>query len=203
MVRTTRFAAALSCCFVLGIGSSSFAGVLASAPGALPGWQGTVSFDNGLGLEGDLDFAVFTAANFNANFAGMGYVPGDSVVYTYQLINSSDPGTDNLSAQIVGIINAANTIGTFDIGDVNASSSSFVGLNAQWLFNPEISLGETSWGLAFSSPNVPMSGAGLTVDGGASVFLLDIPTPSDIPIPEPTSLALLVVAGMMMWLRWR
>jgi len=162
-----------------------------------------VSFDNGLGLEGDLDFAVFTAANFNANFAGMGYVPGDSVVYTYQLINSSDPGTDNLSAQIVGIINAANTIGTFDIGDVNASSSSFVGLNAQWLFNPEISLGETSWGLAFSSPNVPMSGAGLTVDGGASVFLLDIPTPSDIPIPEPTSLALLVVAGMMMWLRWR
>lgn len=202
MVGTTRIVAALSCCLVLWIGSSSYAGTLNLHADAIPGWTGSVAFDNGSGLKGDLDYAVFTAGDFNTNFSGMGYTPGDAVVYTYQLINSSDPGTDSISAQIVGIINAANTIGTFDIGDVDASSENFVGLNAVWLFNPEIPLGQSSWGLAFSSPNLPMNGAGLTVDGGASIFELNIPTPSDIPIPEPSSLAVLGCGGLMMLL-WR
>lgn len=204
MFRTTGIVAALTWCIVFTVGSSCYAGMLNGHIDALPGWTGTVAFDNG-SLQGNLDYAVFTAADFNANFSGLGYAPGDSVVYTYQIINSSDPGTFTISAEVVGIVNAANTIGTFDIpgSDVNASSSAFVGLNAQWVFNPGIPLGNESWGLAFSSPNRPMVGLGLTVNGGNSVFVPGIPTPSDIPIPEPAGIALLACGGLMTFLRWR
>jgi hypothetical protein len=198
MMRTTAIVAAVSCCLALLSGSpASAAGILSGHPDALPGWTGTVAFDNGSGLNGELDFAVFSAADFNANFTGLGYVPGDDIVYTYQLNNSNNPGSDAISAEIVGIGSEANTIGTFDIGDVNASSSTFIGTNAQWLFNPEIGVGQTSWGLAFSSPHGPVNGAAVTIDGGAMVLLDGIPT----PIPEPASLVLIAFGGLMLLLR--
>jgi hypothetical protein len=199
MARTTGFWSVATCCLVLLFGESSsagFAGILNGHPDALPGWTGSVAFDNGGGLEGDLDFAVFTAADFTTNFAGLGYAPGDTYVYTYQLINSVDAGTDAISTEVIGIVNPANTIGTFDIGDVNASSAGFVGGNAQWLFNPELTLGMSSWGLAFSSPVGPMNGLALTVDGGASVLVSGVPTPA----PEPGSLILLVFGGISLYL---
>jgi hypothetical protein len=203
MTRTTAIVAALSCCLTLLSDSPTFAaGILSGHPDAISGWTGTVAFDNGSGLNGELDFAVFSAADFNTNFAGLGYVPGDAVVYTYQLINSANPGSDAISAEIVGIASAANTIGTFDIGDVNASSASFIGSNAQWLFNPELGLGQTSWGLAFSSPHGPTSGSAVTIDGGAMVLLNGIPT----PVPEPAAVVLIAgCSGLMLLVRrrWR
>jgi hypothetical protein len=204
MVRTTGIWVASTCCLVLLMSETSsagFVGVLNGHADALPGWTGTAAFDNGNGLKGNLDYAVFTAADFLLNFAGQGYVPGDAYVYTYQLIASSDAGTDSISTEVVGIINPANTIGTFNIGDVNASSATFVGSNAQWLFNPEIPLGMSSWGLAFSSPNGPMNGVALTVDGGASVLITEIPTPA----PEPGSLLLMICGGIFVCLLrpWR
>lgn len=201
MLRTSGIAVALSGCLLLLTGTSSDAGILNGHVDALPGWSGTVAFDNGMGLKGDLDYAVFLAADFNANFAGLGYTPTNAVVYTYQIINAGAP-TDSISAEIVGIANAAETIGTFDIGDVNASSAAFVLGDAQWLFNPEIGPGESSWGLAFSSPNAPMNGLATTVDGGGEVLLV-VPTPSDIPIPEPSTLVLLSLGGSLLLLRRR
>lgn len=193
MVRTTGFVAAVSCCFVLLAGSSSYAGILTTASGALT--QGTVAFDNG-NLQGNLDFAVFPAADFLTNFAGLGYVPADAYVYTYQIINSSDPGTDSISADVVAPASPAHTIGTFDIGDVNASTAVFVGPTANWVFNPEIPAAMSSWGLAYSSPNLPTSGGALIVNGGNSV-LLEVPVPI---IPEPASMALLGIGGSLMLL---
>ena len=189
---TSKIVTALMCSVALLNSASSQAGTLNGHSAALPGWTGTVAFDNG-DLEGNLDYAVFTAADFNANFSGLGYTPGDAIVYTYQLENGNNATTDSISAQIVGILNSANTIGTFDIGDVDASSANFVGLNAEWQFNPEIPAGQTSWGLAFSSPSEPMEGVALTIDGGSSVLELGVPTPA----PEPSSLLLLVVGGML------
>jgi hypothetical protein len=204
MLRTTGIWVASTCCLVLTLSETSSAGIVGVLNGhtdALPGWTGTAPFDNGNGLEGSVDYAVFTAADFLLNFAGQGYVPGDAYVYTYQVIVSSDVGTDAVSQETVGIINAANTIGTFNIGDVDASSATLAGTSAQWLFNPEIPLGQSSWGLAFSSPFGPMNGVALTVDGGASVLLSGIPTPA----PEPGSLVLLVCGGMFVFLLrpWR
>jgi hypothetical protein len=176
------------------VASISHAGMLNAHVDAFGGVTGTVPFNNGVGLSGTIDYAVFTADDFNSNFAGLGYVPGDVLVYTYQLFITGSLG---VSAEIVGVSNPANTIGTFDIGDVDASSASFTP-NARWLFSPEVATGESSWGLAFSSPNLPIVGASLTIDGGTQALIAGVPTPGPIPvIPEPASLllAMLTLAG--------
>ena len=177
--------AILSTTFVLA--SSSQAGLLNGHIDAFGGVSGSVPFNNGVGLSGTIDYAVFSAADFNANFAGLGYVPGDALVYTYQVLVTGSLG---VSAEIVGISNPANTIGTFDIGDQNASSASFTP-NARWLFSPEIPTNLSSWGLAFSSPQLPIVGASLTIDGGTQALVAGVPTPGPLGIPEPASLLLL------------
>jgi len=174
---------------ILAAASNAQAGILNGHGAALGGVTGTVPFNNGVGLSGTIDYAVFTADAFNANFAGLGYVPGDALVYTYQVSVSGDRFA---TAEVIGISNPANTIGTFDIGDVNASSASFTP-NARWLFAPSIPTGMTSWGLAFSSPNLPIVGAALTIDGGTQALVAGVPTPG--PIPEPATL-LLAISGL-------
>jgi hypothetical protein len=168
------------------LSSVSQAGILNGHGAAFSGVTGSVPFNNGVGLSGTIDYAVFSAGDFNANFGGLGYVPGAALVYTYQV---NVLGNLGVSAEIIGISNPANTIGTFDIGDQNASSASFTP-NARWLFSPEIPTGMTSWGLAFSSPQLPIVGASLTIDGGTQALVAGVPTPGPISIPEPATLAL-------------
>jgi hypothetical protein len=214
MVGTSqRFIVIIGCLFLL-VGSTSYGhGILPTHPDAYFGggpdggyWRGEVAFDNGSGLAGHLAFAVFTEGQFNANFGGDGYLPSSpptgGLVYTYQLFNLGD---DAISAEIVGITNPANTIGAFDLGDIAPSSAAFVGPNARWLYSaPAIGTGESSWGMAFSSPNKPMSGAGLTIDGGASIVTLGLPTPGPDPIPEPSSALMALLAGCLLgWRRWQ
>lgn len=170
------------------LSATSQAGILNGHAAAYGGVTGSVPFNNGVGLSGTIDYAVFTAGAFNANFAGLGYVPGDDLVYTYQV---NVLGNLGVSAEIVGVGNPANTIGTFNIGGQDASSASFTP-NARWLFAPEIPSGSSSWGLAFSSPNTPIVGASLTVDGGTQALVAGVPTPGPVPyVPEPASLLLL------------
>lgn len=176
---------------MMGAASIAQAGILNGHGSAHNGVTGSVPFNNGVGLSGTIDYAVFTANAFNANFGGLGYVPGDALVYTYQV---SVTGSLGVSAEIVGVSNPANTIGTFDIGDVNASSASFTP-NARWLFSPEIPTGMTSWGLAFSSLSLPIVGAALTIDGGTQALVAGVPTPGPVPLPEPGSV-LAAVCGL-------
>jgi hypothetical protein len=166
---------------------TSQAGILNGHGAAYGGVTGTVPFNNGVGLSGSIDYAVFTAAAFNSNFGGQGYVPGGSLVYTYQVEVS---GSSFVSTEIVGISNPANTIGSFNIGNVNASSASLTP-NASWFFSPPIATGQTSWGLAFSSNYIPIVGASLTVNGGTQALVAGVPTPGPIAIPEPASLLVL------------
>lgn len=190
MIRITakRFFFIASFLSLLNLASVSQAGILNGHGAAFGGVTGSVPFNNGVGLSGTIDYAVFSAGAFNANFAGLGYVPGDALVYTYQVNVTGNLG---VSAEIVGVGNPANTIGTFDIGDQNASSASFTP-NARWLFAPEIPTGMTSWGLAFSSPKLPIVGASLTIDGGTQALVAGVPTPGPITVPEPATLALCV-----------
>jgi hypothetical protein len=104
---------------VFSLASFAQAGILNGHGAAFGGVTGSVPYNNGLGLSGTIDYAVFSAGAFNANFAGLGYVPGAALVYTYQV---NVLGNLGVSAEIIGISNPANTIGTFDIGDQNASS---------------------------------------------------------------------------------
>ena len=178
------------CSAIIALSAPSQAGILSGHGAAYGGVTGTVPFDNGIGLSGTIDYAVFTASDFNANFGGLGYVPGDALVYTYQVEVS---GILGVSAELIGVNNPANTIGTFNIGDQDAQTASFTP-NARWLFSPEISTGMTSWGLAFSSPNLPITGASLTIDGGTQALNVGVPTPGPVAIPEPASLLLLAAS---------
>ena len=201
------------------LASSSFAGTLATTPGAFDDgsmvWQGSVAYDNTLGLNGTIDYVVMTAANFAANFptAGTpasgttlspsGYTAGDDLVYLYQVNNA---GGFSVSAQIVGIDNPANTIGEFreTASDIESSLYGFdIGGNAIWNFSvPFIAGGQSSTILAFSSPNVPEFGASITVNGGTLAFS-SVPTPSATPIPEPASIAMLALGTMFVATRRR
>ena len=172
--------------------SSASAGILNGHASAYGGVTGTVAFNNGIGLSGNIDYAVFTAADFNANFAGLGYVPGGPLVYTYQV---EVVGNLGVSTEIVGVTNPANTIGTFDIGDVNASSASFTP-NARWLFSPEVAMGESSWGLAFFFAK--FADRRRCADGRWGNLSICDGRPdawSGHFVPEPTSVALLL-AGL-------
>lgn len=185
-ITAKRFFLIASLLSVSSLASVAQAGILNGHGAAFGGVTGSVPFNNGVGLSGTIDYAVFSAGAFNANFAGLGYVPGDALVYTYQV---NVTGTLGVSAEIVGIGNPANTIGTFNIGNQNASSASFTP-NARWLFSPEIPTGMSSWGLAFSSPKLPIVGGSLTIDGGTQALSQGVPTPGPITIPEPATLAL-------------
>ena len=193
---------------VLVVATAASAGYLNGHADAYNGWTGTVPFASGT-LTGDIDYAVFTAADFDSNFGGGGYTPGGALVYAYQVLNTGDAF---ISAEIVGITNPANTIGTFNdlnvAGDKDASGSFFDGSgNATWqFFDPnQIETGESSWGLAFSSPNVPMAGVGVILNGGQNAMQMGLPTPSGDPIPEPSSLVLVALGALVAlgFFHWR
>jgi hypothetical protein len=90
---------------MIGAAMSAEAGILNGHGAAFGGVTGSVPFNNGVGLSGTIDYAVFTANSFNANFGGLGYVPGDALVYTYQVFVTGGLG---VSAEIVGVSNPAN-----------------------------------------------------------------------------------------------
>lgn len=199
-MRTTAIRAAVACGLLLLIGSTSFAGILNGHIDALPGFTGTAPFANG-DLSGTVDYAVFTAADFNTNFSGLGYAPGDAFVYTYQILNAANPNSDAVSALSIPLANPANTIGTFNIGGVDSSTEILAGVTAQWLFlAPEIGAGQMSYGLAFSAPTGPITAFGTVVDGGTAALALGLPTPI---IPEPTALVLIASGGMLLLVRRR
>jgi len=165
-------------------------------------YSGSQDFNNtSSGLEGTLDYAVFTADEFAIAFPSASWSPGGPVVYAYQLENTGDV---NISAEIVGVSNPVTVphdIDSFEynVGEQAPSSALFGPTSANWSFvDPdELDPGQTSQILVFSSPNIPMAGGSLIVDGGTFATLTEIPTPSSTPIPEPTSVALLFAASLL------
>ena len=160
-----------------------------------PTYTGSGDFVNGA-LAGTLDYAVFTAAEFAAAFPGSSYSPTGAVVYAYQLENT---GSVAISAEIVGVTNPASGIGSFEyaVGEQAPSSALFSSGNASWEFAGANALDEAEFSriLVFSSPNVPMSGANLVIDGGVPAVLEGVPTPSANPVPEPATFVLIVFGG--------
>ncbi len=191
----------LASILILIFSAPSSAGVLDGNADALtfPGFTGSQSFVNG-SLAGTFDYAVFTADEFATAFPLSSWTPGGPVVYAYQLENS---GTAVISAQIVGVTNDVtipHDIDSFEdaVGEVAPSSAAFGPTTATWSFTapPFLKTSEISHILVFSSPNIPMLGASLTLDTGTQAFLTDIPTPSGDQIPEPASLVLLGMGSL-------
>lgn len=195
-------------------GAAALEGPLATNPNAYTDsnnvqWHGSTDFDDdgdasgleGDGLEGNVDWAVFTSAVFNSEFPGAGYVPpAGQMVFTYQI---NVAGTAPLSSLSVGIDNEpTGSIGSFSGGGVTGvdpvgKSLSPVSANFSFL-GESIPIGSSSSGLAYSSPNVPKNFFGSVIDGGSSAIVVPLPTPSSTAyVPEPSTA---VLAGLALLL---
>lgn len=179
--------------------SSTFAGPLDTAPNAIT--QGSVPFSSGgnPNLTGNIEYAVFTLADFNADFPGNGYTGAGPLVYAYQVDNT---GSDAISLETVGVVNPFSDVGVGDIGDGFIFPSSF-GIdggtgNPQWSFNPgKILQNESSQGLLFSSDRLPdLSGTSVTVNGGSVALATPVPVPGSSMIPEPSSMVLVGLGAL-------
>ena len=179
-------------------------------------WTGTTSFSNTSGLAGNLDWVVYGPGTFPAGFGGYTPTTGE-YVYAYQVI---EHGSISLSQVAVKLVGPADNIGTFSgnlvIGDpstnVNGDPTmdAFIspllstGGSANWLFDGVLP-GQTSIGLAYSSPNAPMFLRGTTIDHGTVASVIPLPSPIG-NIPEPGTLTL-AICGLSAfgwhWLRRR
>jgi hypothetical protein len=194
--------AAQFCVLTLLSGTSAWAGILDDhtdaydndlGPGTGGRWAGSVPFSDGNDLNGFIDFAVFTAQQFNNNFSGLGYVPTGPLVYAYQVFNT---GPATVNSETISASNPASGIGQFDIGDEDADVLVLGSGVADWDFVPAISPGESSWGLAFSSPNIPELVLASSTSGDAlSLATAILPVPSDTPVPEPSAMLLVMAAA--------
>lgn len=200
---------ALSLCAALFV-APCFAGTLASSTNSLPAFTGITSFSNPDGLDGDIEYAVFTTAGFATEFPASGFspLPGDTHVYAFQVFNNG-PGTDFVSAQISAPVSVAaqGAIGDFeeDPADIGTSLRGFVGASAQWLFTDLtegfIDNGEESGILVYSSPFGPTGGYLVTINGGTTTTTSG-PVPG-VVIPEPASALVCGVLALVAVVRRR
>ncbi|MHC4984540.1 MAG: PEP-CTERM sorting domain-containing protein [Planctomycetota bacterium] len=156
-------------------------------------WTGSTAFDNGTGVAGYIDWAVFAPGDFP--FGGSGYAPtAGEMVYVYQLFST---GTDSVSSFSVALENPADNVGSFTglSGDAVINALLVPAVKAEWQF-AGITTGNNSEGLAFSSPYVPKDLFGLVIDGGTFSVAIPLPTPSDAEIPEPATMSVLALGGL-------
>jgi hypothetical protein len=168
-------------------------------------WAGSSAFSSGT-LNGTVEWAVYGPGNAPAGMAGYVTTPGE-LLYAYQVF--VDPSAP-LSQLAVNVQNPADNIGTFTASSISGIVPDFYEFSAGeaiWYFGifggPEVQPGQTSMGLAFSSPNVPMWDVATVIDGGQS-DQLGVPSTSPLSIPEPSSIALVfcgVAVFACQWLR--
>ena len=179
-------------------------------------WKGTTFFDfdgdpitqEGDDLEGRVEWIVYAPGGFPPVFSG--YTPTtDELVYAYQIFVTGSPANPVTSLDVVITSgNPADNIGSFSGGGVGGDAPILATLSAavaDWDFSG-IASGNSSMGLAFSSPNTPMNLLGSAIDGGQGAIIIPLPSPSANEIPEPSTLVMLVFGAgslAMIWARRR
>jgi hypothetical protein len=211
MIGTSKILAVMICCFVLLIGASAQAGLLAGnllayndGNGPLLGaWTGTSPFASD-GLQGYVDWAVFTRNNFEIlTGGGGGYIsPNNELVYAHQIFTTGP---------IVGAIGMDITLDGHPAG--NGGSFSSLGITgvpavfayadptiASFILNNETDALTPSEGLAYSSPNRPqLTGIATLIDGGQSAEGVSfIGIPSENAIPEPATWFMASLASILL-----
>ena len=174
-------------------------------------WEGTVEINStpGQPLEGSVDWAVFTADEFNSLFGGGGYMPtSGQLVYTYQLHNGPESSTITLYDVLIQGSAPMGNPGWFEGVDPEVTgqdpSSSVLGVSqVLWYFsdltdqggaNYNLDPDEASMGLAFCSDRNPQTGVSIAVNEGESAWIPGVASPGTVEIPEPSIITLLVGA---------
>ena len=173
---------ALGIAGAMAFGASADAGVLnghAAAYNDGTAWTGSTAFDNGLGVAGTIDWAVFGPGDFP--YAGYSPTGADAI----HSLTLNDPN------------NAANNVGAFADLAGEAPISMAIGTQVEWNF-AGLDTGDNSTGLAFSSIKTPDTLFGIVHNGGSFAVAVPLPVPGPNDIPEPASLALLGAGGLMM-----
>jgi hypothetical protein len=211
MIRTSTIFAVMSCCFVLLIGASAEAGLLAVHPlayndgnGPAGGaWRGSSPFVND-GLSGTVDWAVFTASAFNSLPGLSGYTAtAGELVYAHQIFTAGTLGATQMDIVLAG--NPAGDGGSFTATGISGVSAFFAfadSVGATWLLDAETDTLTPSEGLVYSSPNRPqLTGIPTLLDGGVSAAgSLPIGIPGPNPIPEPAAWFLASIATTIWFL---
>ena len=195
VVRTGVLALGLAGAMTLG--ASAQAGVLDGNAAAFddtinPVWTGSTAFDNGVGVAGTIDWAVFGPGNFP--FAGYSPTVGE-LTYAYQVFSTGTAAIHSLTLNDPN--GAAGNIGSFADLAGEAPVSTSLTTQAIWNF-AGLDATENSTGLAFSSIKTPDTLFGVVVNGGSFAVAIPLPVPGSVDIPEPASLALLGAGGLMM-----
>jgi hypothetical protein len=187
------------------VSTSVMAGPLNGHPDALsplPIHTGSTMFNNGGTLQGYVDYAVFAPGDFPYP-PSSGYTPtAGQLTYAYQVFVT---GQAPVSSFEMVLLDQANNIGWFETGvggvtPVGTALTSMV--SAKWTF-PGIQQGDHSFGLAFSSPNIPQQLFATVVDTGQAGPVIPLPSPSNQSIPEPASLSLAAIGCLMLGMRRR
>ncbi len=193
-------ALALGLVGAVSFGSSASAGVLNGHASAFNdgngpsagAWTATTAFDNGVGLSGTVEWSVFGPGAFP--FAGYTPTAGE-LAYAFQVFST---GTSAIHSLTLNDPNGgADNIGTFADLAGEAPTSVALGTQAEWNFLG-LDAGENSIGLAFSSIKTPASLFGVVVNGGSFAVAIPLPVPGSVDIPEPASVALMGLGGLMM-----
>ncbi len=200
--------------------SPVFAGALASdTTSYLSSWNGTTAFQghdefgNPSGLVGTVDYAVYTDAQFQANFPGSGFTPANTndFIYVYQAFETGSAALSSLSVRVVNQVDAQSYFsGINDLGNgaqlvAGQAPSSMTTDTADgfvtWEF-PGVLTGGSTAALVFASPFAPILSQGSTIDDGTVGFVRPLPAPGtttgtpNTPEPGTLTLVLLGVAGL-------
>lgn len=186
--------------FALLISTQAFAGALFNHPnagGPAPLYTGSTPFVTGT-LSGYVDYAVFNPGQFP--YAGYTPTSGE-LTYAYQIFVT---GSAPLSSFELVLADAADNIGTFnDLPGTAPNSQTLTPMvSAKWTFGG-IPNGGNSNGLAFSSPKIPQSLFATVVDTGQTTWVIPLPSPGPIGIPEPATLGLTAMGCLVLGLRRR
>ncbi len=195
--------------------SQAFAGPLAVDTTSIAGFHNTTSFQgydlflNPTGLTGTIDYAVWAPGTFPGSFAGFS---ASDYVYAYQLHETGLAPLSSVSIVLTGpadTLNIGDFSGNNGFGPVagNPSIAAFIIPfdSANWSFDG-VAQGNSTDGLAFSSPNGPIWSTGSTIDDGSVGILIPVPSPNPIRVPEPATVTLAsfgLAVLIFQWLRRR
>ena len=176
-------------------------------PGPVPpegSWTGKAEF-RAMVFEADVEFCVYAPGDFDNSFPGQDPSTGTDYVYAYQIFNDLDfypppPFSGAVRGLSVGI-NGGDEIITHvgsipGTGDQSPQSDDLNSSSVWWIFGDayELDKGEISDILFFTTPGVPEWDYA-DMDGG---FPDTGQLPSPQGAPEPGTLALLAVAGLLL-----